>query len=72
MSNNKTKRRPVGLVFVGVKMPSDLLEALDAHINSGAVDTDRSKLMRTALREKLARVGRRAACATTATAGGAL
>ena len=57
-------------MFVGVKMPSDLLEALDAHINSGAVDTDRSKLMRTALREKLARAGRRAACATTA--GGAL
>jgi metal-responsive CopG/Arc/MetJ family transcriptional regulator len=71
MSNKRIKHRIGGLVFVGVKMPSDLLAALDAHINSGAVDTDRSKLMRTALREKLARCGQsRPAYATTA--GGAL
>lgn len=69
MSNKKTKRRLGGLVFVGVKMPSDLLEALDEHINGGAVDTDRSKVMRTALREKLARVGRRSAACSKITEG---
>jgi metal-responsive CopG/Arc/MetJ family transcriptional regulator len=68
MSNTKTKPRGGDQVLVSVWMPSEVVRALDAHINSQASETNRSKFLRDTLREKLG-VRRRKVCAT---AGGAL
>jgi metal-responsive CopG/Arc/MetJ family transcriptional regulator len=56
MSNRLSKRQRESVRLIAVKLPASLADELDRVVE--ATDSDRSKFTRTALRERMAKLGR--------------